>query len=95
MKVYAWIFLMTVLLAGCGQKPDFEGAIIEVKENSIVVGEDTVDPEASYPTYEVIINENTEINEPIDTLTNEKVQVWVSGEGIEVDGKVAEKIKID
>lgn len=86
---------MVALLASCGTKPDFEGAIIEVKENSIVVGEDTVDPEASYPTYEVIINENTEINEPIDPLSNEKVQVWVSGEGIEVDGKVAKKIIVD
>jgi hypothetical protein len=95
LKKYIWIFLIIVLFTGCGSKPDFEGAIIEVKENSIVVGEDDVDPEASYPTYEVLINENTDIDEPIDTLSDEKVKIWVSGNGIEVDGKLAEKIKIE
>ncbi|KHE71471.1 hypothetical protein [Halobacillus sp. BBL2006] len=95
MEKYIWIFLIIALLAGCGSKPDFEGAIIEVKENSIVVGEDDVDPEASYPTYEVLIDQNTEIDEPIDALSDEKVQIWVSGNGVEVDGKLAEKIKIE
>lgn len=101
------VFFFTV---GCGSDnthdADFQGEILEVREDKIVVGEDDVDPEASYPTYDILIDDQTEWSGEIDSFEdlelfvrqteNPIVHVWVNdkGENNEVDKRVARKVNV-
>ncbi|WP_064091974.1 hypothetical protein [Rossellomorea aquimaris] len=55
-------FMIFILLAGCGRDSDFQGTILEVKESSIIVGADDIDPEALYPSYEIMIDDETKFS---------------------------------
>ncbi len=54
--------MIFILLAGCGRDSDFQGTILEVKESSIIVGADDIDPEALYPSYEIMIDDETKFS---------------------------------
>lgn len=62
---------------------DYQGVILEIKESSITVGTDDVDPEASYPAFEVFVNNQTKIKGIVNELSklkvNQKVEIWVKG----------------
>lgn len=62
---------------------DFRGIILEVNESSITVGADNIDPEASYPAYEVFVNNQKRIEEAVNGFSklkvDQKVEIWVKG----------------
>jgi hypothetical protein len=107
------LLLMVLLFVGCGREDDneydadFQGAILEVKQNSIIVGEDDIDPEASYPTYEVFIDDKTKFSgevekfEDLDKFLSKAehpiVHLWVidKGENNEIDNRIAIKIIVE
>lgn len=68
--------------------------IVDIKENSIVIVPHATDPEASYPAYEIIINENTKIEGSkykLDELSvNDDVKVWIKK--IDDEKEIAEKV---
>lgn len=82
--LFTMILLVSASLAGCGNGLDFQGAIYGIKKASILVATDDVDPEASYPEYQVFINNKTKINGAVDEFSklkiNQKVKIWVVGE---------------
>ncbi|MGM0840133.1 MAG: hypothetical protein ACQEWE_05370 [Bacillota bacterium] len=99
------IFLMVFLLiVGCGHNSDFKGAILEVKESSIIVGEDDTDPEAQYQSYEIIIDDKTKFSGEVENFKD--LEKWVSrtehpivylwlmndGENTKVDKRVASEV---
>ncbi|HEU5139148.1 MAG TPA: hypothetical protein VFT51_04190 [Bacillales bacterium] len=94
--VLTFMFLMS--MAGCGNGADFQGIIHEVKESSIIVGTDDVDPEASYPVYEVFVDNQTKIKGAVNEFSklkaDQKVEIWVIGDwnNIASDEKVASKM---
>lgn len=70
--------------------------ILEIENENIVIGPPATDPEASYPAYEVFIEEDTKV-EGEKTTTNElregdHVTVWTKTEGSKKE--VAEKIVV-
>jgi hypothetical protein len=105
--------LLLLLIVGCGREDDnvydadFQGVILEVKENSIIVGEDDIDPEASYPTYEVLVDDKTkfsgavekfkDIDKSVSKTEHPIVHLWVidKGENNEIDNRVASKVIIE
>lgn len=107
------LLLMLLLIVGCGREDnneydaDFQGAILLVKENSIIVGEDDIDPEASYPTYEVLIDDKTkfsgevgkfgDLDKFVSEIQHPIVHLWVIDKGgnNEIDNKVASKIIVE
>ncbi|QKY69401.1 hypothetical protein [Lentibacillus sp. CBA3610] len=62
---------------------DFQGVILELGKSSITVGTDDVDPEASYPAYEVFIDNQTDIEGNVNKFSRLKaeqnVEIWVKG----------------
>ncbi|RKL65557.1 hypothetical protein CR203_20375 [Salipaludibacillus neizhouensis] len=90
-----------LILVGCGNGSDFNGIILEVKNASIVVGTDDVDPEASYPTYEILVDDETEFLGEVDDFSefkkDLKVDIWVldNGENNSIDNIVASKIVVE
>ncbi|MCM3216707.1 hypothetical protein ABER75_11440 [Niallia taxi] len=100
-----------LLLVGCSNADisdaDFEGAILEVSDKSIIVGEDNVNPEASFESYEVLIDDNTEFTGDITSMEqlpeefdeDEKfdASLWVKdkGENNDINNKVVTKINIE
>lgn len=97
-KLPRLLFLIFILfLTGCRSDADFQGVILEVKEESIVVGTDKVEPEASYPAFEIFVNEDTEISGSATTfaqMVDQEVEIWVANEGTSFDGNIAEKIVV-
>ncbi|GGF22299.1 hypothetical protein GCM10010954_21420 [Halobacillus andaensis] len=107
------ILVISLLAAGCDREDDnmydadFQGTINEVKENSIIVGEDDVDPEASYPTYKILIDDKTELSgeverfEELDEFVSQTdhhiVHIWVidKGENNEIDNKTASEVIVE
>ncbi|WLD94302.1 hypothetical protein [Alkalihalobacillus sp. AL-G] len=108
--------LMFLLIVGCRREDDnvydadFQGAILEVKEDSIIVGEDDIDPEASYPTYVIIIDDKTKFSgeverfEDLDKFVSQTehpehviVHLWVidKGKNNEIDKRVASKVIVE
>ncbi|GGK08956.1 hypothetical protein GCM10007063_34250 [Lentibacillus kapialis] len=83
-----FLFVMALLiiasLAGCGNGSDFQGIIHRVKESSITVVTDDVEPDTSYPVYEVFVDDQTEIKGAVNKLSklraDQKVEIWVKGE---------------
>ncbi|MFD2629875.1 hypothetical protein [Oceanobacillus kapialis] len=70
--------------------------IYDITESSIHIAPPATDPEASYPIYEVFINDSTVIEGAVNTFNEltleDNVKVWVNQKG---DGKeVAEKIVV-
>lgn len=100
-----------LLLVGCSNSDisdaDFQGAILEVSYKSIIVGEDNVNPEASYESYEVLIDDNTEFTGDITSMEQLKEEfdedekfdasLWVKdkGENNDIDNKVVTKVNIE
>ncbi|RBO99594.1 hypothetical protein [Rossellomorea aquimaris] len=99
------IFLMVFLLIlGCGRNSDFKGAILEVKESSIIVGEEDTDPEAQYQSYEIIIDDKTKFSGEVESFKD--LEKWVSrtehpivylwlmneGENTKIDKRVASEV---
>lgn len=60
-----------------------QGVILEINESSVTVGTDDVDSEASYPAFEVFVDEQTKIvgiiNEFQKLKVNQKVEILVKG----------------
>lgn len=106
------LLVILLLAAGCDREDDntydadFQGTIIEVKEYSIIVGEDDIDPEASYPAYEILIDDKTEFSGEVERFeelekfvsqTDHIVHIWVidKGENNEIDNKTASEVTIE
>nr|WP_246364117.1 DUF4362 domain-containing protein [Halobacillus locisalis] len=75
--------------------PDYNQVFIEaMMENTIVIAPYATDPEASYPTYEIRIDENTRIegskNSFEELKVKDDVKVWVRKIG--ENDKVAERV---
>ncbi|WP_390216709.1 hypothetical protein [Halobacillus campisalis] len=105
--------LLLLLIVACGREDDnvnnadFQGSINEVKENSIIVGEDDVDPEASYPTYEILIDDKTKFSgeveafKDLDKFVNQTehsiVHLWVidKGQDNEIDNRIVSKVIVE
>jgi hypothetical protein len=75
--------------------PDYNNVFIyEVRKTSILIAPPATDPEASYPVYEILIDQNTKIEgskDKFDELTeDDDVKVWVirKGEGKEFAKKI-------
>ncbi|MGP4078200.1 hypothetical protein [Halobacillus sp. K22] len=109
-KLLSSILLFVLFfIAGCGseEEADFQGAIHEVKEDRIIVVEDEIDPEATYPTYKILIDESTEfsgevevfgeLDEFVSQSEQPLVQVWVNdkGENNEIDNRTASKLIVE
>ncbi|WHX28101.1 hypothetical protein QNH47_09720 [Virgibacillus halodenitrificans] len=62
---------------------DYQGVILEINESSITVGTDNVDSEASYPAFEVFVDNQTKIvgiiNEFSKLKVDQKVEILVKG----------------
>ena len=76
-------------------EPDYNQMFIEtMTENTIVIAPYATDPEASYPTYDIHIDENTRIegskNSFEELKVKDDVKVWVRKIG--ENSQVAEKI---
>ncbi|WP_077324773.1 hypothetical protein [Virgibacillus siamensis] len=82
--LFVMVLFVSALLAGCGNRSDFQGIVHEVKESSIAVVTDDVEPEASYPVYEVFVDDKTEIKGTVNEFSklkaDQKVEIWVKGE---------------
>lgn len=107
------LVLIGIIIAGCGREDDneydadFQGALLEVKQSSIVVGEDDIEPDASYPTYEVFIDDQTkfsgevekfeDLNEFLIEAEHPIVHLWVTDNGKrkEIDNKLSIKIVVE
>jgi hypothetical protein len=75
--------------------PDYDNVFIyEIKETSILIAPPATDPTASYPVYEIFIEDDTVIESKKEDFEGlEKgsyVQVWVKDQG--TDKKIAKKI---
>lgn len=72
-------------IVGCGGKEyDFEGKILEIVDSTTIrVGEATGDPTATYPAYDIKIDEKTIISGEAETVSDLKVDqgVKISIEG--------------
>ena len=96
-------FMIALLLVGCGSDSDFQGTILEVEESSITVGEDDVDPEASYPSYEIMIDDKTKFSGEVerfnglDKWVHPIVHIWLNdkGKNNEMDNRVASKVFVE
>jgi carbonic anhydrase/acetyltransferase-like protein (isoleucine patch superfamily) len=78
--------------------PDYQNVFIyEIKETSVVIAPPATDPEASYPVYEIFIDEKTRIEgrkDNFDELTiGDDVKVWVKRKS--EDKEVAEKVVVN
>ncbi|PWU67274.1 hypothetical protein [Gracilibacillus dipsosauri] len=76
--------------------PDYQNFIIEdVKETSLFITPPATDPEASYPVYEIYVDEMTQIvgykNNLDELAKGDNVKVWVQ----EKDKEPAEKIFVN
>ncbi|MYL46408.1 hypothetical protein GLV94_12215 [Virgibacillus halodenitrificans] len=62
---------------------DYQGVILEINESSVTVGTDNVDSEASYPAFEVFVDNQTKIvgiiNDFSKLKVNQKVEILVKG----------------
>ncbi|GAA0437762.1 hypothetical protein GCM10008983_13380 [Lentibacillus halophilus] len=76
--------IFSLAMVGCTNDADFQGVIIKVKESSMIVGTDDVDPEASYPEYEVLVDDETSFKGAVDEFSylnaDQQVTIWVNGE---------------
>jgi len=76
---------------------DYNGFIIEVKEDSIIIITPTPDAMDDYPTYEIFFDEHTEIESTRDSMNKfsagDEVRVWIQEKG--EAKKLATKIIID
>jgi len=76
---------------------DYNGFIIEVKETSLIISTPTSDPMDDYPTYEIFLTEDTEIEGKRDSVDDfragDEVRVWIEEKGD--FKKIAQKIIID
>lgn len=70
---------------------DYWGAILEVGEHSLVIGEDDIKPEASYPApIEFLIDESTEFTGDIPSMEQLKEE-FVEGEKFDASIWINEK----
>ncbi|MFC4403343.1 hypothetical protein [Gracilibacillus xinjiangensis] len=71
--------------------------VIELNEDILIIGPPADDPEASYPSYEVNINENTKVEGRITDINlienGDYVSVWT--EPTQTDKLIAEVIQVD
>ncbi|WP_060678721.1 hypothetical protein [Virgibacillus halodenitrificans] len=62
---------------------DYQGVILEINESSVTVGTDNVDSEASYPAFEVFVDNQTKIVGIINKFSklkvDQKVEILVKG----------------
>lgn len=77
--------------------PDYQNVYIyEIYEASIVIAPSVTDPEASYPVYEIFINENTKIegskDKFDDLIEGDDLKVWVTHK--DENKEIAEKIVV-
>ncbi|APC47690.1 hypothetical protein BME96_05695 [Virgibacillus halodenitrificans] len=60
---------------------DYQGVILEINESSVTVGTNNVDSEASYPAFEVFVDNQTKIvgiiNEFSKLKVDQKVEILV------------------
>ncbi|MFZ3580120.1 hypothetical protein [Virgibacillus sp. DJP39] len=92
------VILLFVMSCVNDNEANFQGEIIEMKEESILVANSEVDPEASYPTYDILVDNKTEISGEVaifsELKSGQKVKIWVVdvGPNNQIDNKVADKI---
>ncbi|MCT2535322.1 hypothetical protein NC661_21065 [Aquibacillus koreensis] len=97
-KLIVYSLFIVLLLSGCS---DFKGRVLEMKESSIVVGTDDPDPETTYPTYEILIDDKTEFTGKVDEFSDLKedsiVKLWIldKGDSNKIDNKLASKIAVE
>ncbi|MCP3027801.1 hypothetical protein [Halobacillus sp. A5] len=77
---------------------DYQNVFIyELKDESVVIAPSAEDPEASYPAYEVLIDDQTKVEGRKDRLEDlredDHVEVWEKRKGEEQE--VAVKIVVD
>lgn len=97
MRIFLIVLISIITLFGCSQElgPDYHNMfVVDIHEDIIVIAPYATDPEASYPTYEIVIDANTKIESSkykIDKLSiNDDVKIWVKKMD---DGKeIAEKV---
>ena len=103
-KMMAFCFVLILFLIGCGkEEAHFTGEISKINDSSIELSysEDDMDPDASYPTYLVKVNEDTEFSGNADSFKDltegDSVKVWVidAGPDNEINNKVAKKIWVE
>ncbi|TFB15044.1 hypothetical protein E3U55_12385 [Filobacillus milosensis] len=103
--------LFFLLIVGCGDDnvydADFQGTILEVKEDSILVSEDDINPESTYPVYEIMINKSTkfsgeverykDLDNFISQIEQPVVHLWVidKGENNEIDNRIAREVIVE
>ncbi|MRH41748.1 hypothetical protein GH741_03555 [Aquibacillus halophilus] len=96
-KIMIPFLLLLIFLVGCS---DFQGVILKVEKTSIVVGTDEIDPEAEYPSFKIMVDEETIISGEVESFSdlekNQKVEIWILDKGFnnEVDHKIASKIVV-
>lgn len=70
--------------------------ILELKNENMMIGPPATDPEASYPAYEIILDETTKVegtkNAVTDLIEGDHVNVWTEKKGS--DEETAEKIEV-
>ncbi|WP_079478192.1 hypothetical protein [Halobacillus salinus] len=104
------LIVMLVSVAGCNQspsefedeepsknseEPDYTGVYVEdIQEDRLIVQPLATDPEASYPVYEIYVDEHTELVGEAARLdeieVEDEVEIWVHDKGAEKE--IAEKI---
>ncbi|MCP3032488.1 hypothetical protein LF817_14265 [Halobacillus sp. A1] len=110
------LFFLFLIIVGCGSEvdkddnkddADYQGAILEVKEKSIIIGEDDIDPEAQYPSYEIVIDDKTKLSGEVEGFNELKkfvkeaehpiVHLWVidKGENNDIDNRVASEVIVE
>lgn len=102
---------IVLFLIGCSKanhsNADFQGVILAVGDQSIIVGEEDVNPEASYESYEVLIDDSTVFNGDISSMKQLKdefvedkkfdvcLRVKEKFENNHINNKVVTKLRID
>lgn len=98
MRIIPILLILIIALFGCNSQelnPDYHNMyVVDIQENIIVIAPHATDPEASYPTYEIMIDANTEIESSkykiVKLSINDDVKIWVKkmDDGKEIAKKV-------
>ena len=88
MKKLLLLILATVLVIigwNLVVSSDYNGFIVEVKETSLIIITPTSNPMEDYPTYEIFLTQDTEIEGKRDSINDfragDEVRVWIEKKG--------------
>ncbi|MCA0970876.1 hypothetical protein LCM20_09765 [Halobacillus litoralis] len=79
------------------EEPDYDDVLIQdIDENLLTVVPPVTDPDASYPVYEIVVDEETKVDgakESLDELRiKDDVEIWLKSTGS--DEETAERITV-